>query len=94
MKHLSLLLALATLLVCAQTARAASCYLETTFLPRYDSSNKGSNLNASAMGGIFTGEELRSESGFSYDLRNTVGLKFWQQVVVGFTYNYSRSPSS
>jgi hypothetical protein len=95
MRHLSALFALAALLVCAQTARAAGVYFETTLSPEYASTNRGSQAgNPPQLGGIVNGATLNSESGISYDLRSTLGLKFWEKMVVGFTYGYARSPSS
>lgn len=76
------------LLLSARNSAQAGLYLETTFLPSYSQSNTG----VGALGGNFDGLALNPESGFSYDLRNTLGWVFGTHWLVGFSYNTANAP--
>lgn len=83
----SLLFGVLFLLSSVGTAKAG-VYLESTFLPSYSQSNTG----IGALGGSFDTATVNPESGFSYDLRNTLGWVFGPHFLVGFSYNYANSP--
>jgi hypothetical protein len=74
----------------ASSSAHAGVYLETTFLPAYTQSNTG----VGSLGGTFSsGGDLSAESGFSYDLRATVGYSY-RRFLLGFSYNYLQAPLS
>jgi hypothetical protein len=72
----------------APSAFANGAYLEITGYPIYRQDN-----NSSGLGGGFDGADVASSSAFSYDLRNTLGYTFGDRWLVGFSYNFSNSPS-
>ena len=69
----------------------AKVYIEMTGFPGYSNQNTQETPNA---GGSTDGVALNNNSGFSYDLRTTVGYVFNDQFLVGFNYNYANSPTS
>jgi hypothetical protein len=78
----------------SSSAWGSSFYLESSFFPGYTSNNQISNSGITNLGGSFSGQPLNNQSGFSYDLRNVGGFMFWDRLLVGFDYNYSRAPLS
>jgi hypothetical protein len=80
----------------ADQARASSFYLESTFFPGYNATNPYSdtsnNIQQTPFGGSTSGLAQSAKTGFSIDARNTAGFKLWDRWLVGFTYDYSRTP--
>ncbi|MCM2278935.1 MAG: hypothetical protein NDJ89_12740 [Oligoflexia bacterium] len=64
-------------------------YFEVTAYPVNRESNTGA---LGDMGGSFDGNAVNTESGFSFDLRNTLGVKPIEWLLIGGTYNYGNSP--
>jgi hypothetical protein len=88
-------LAVAALLAVALPVPAASAsqwgpYLEVTAFPSYAQNNKE---GVSEFGGSFGSDPINATSGFSYDLRNTLGVKPTEWLLIGGTLNYASSPS-
>jgi hypothetical protein len=68
---------------------SAQVYFEETFLPVYISENTAQYR----LGGSDTGS-IPTQSGFGYDLRTTLGYTFWDQMIVGLTYQYYKTNST
>ncbi|MCM2324574.1 MAG: hypothetical protein NDJ90_15045 [Oligoflexia bacterium] len=69
-------------------ASAWGPYVEMTAYPAYTESNN----RTSPMGGSMDGSEIKPDTGFSYDLRNTLGVKPVEWLVIGGSFNYASSP--
>lgn len=74
----------------AQMAHA-KVYLEMTGFPHYTGQNTTETPNA---GGSIDGAALNNNTGFSYDLRTTVGYVFNDHFLIGMSYNYANAPSN
>jgi|GEM_PF-3577664 len=77
-------------LLATHTAQAVGPYLEVTGFPGYAEGNEGA---LGRMGGNFDGTTLNSETGFSYDLRTTLGVRIFDWVMIGGSYDYAKTPS-
>lgn len=66
-------------------AQAADVYLESSVAPQFFRTNSESGDRTSY-------SNIQPESGLGFDLRSTLGLVFWSQLLVGFTTNYSVLP--
>ena len=66
----------------SRAQQSGAIYFETTFFPVYVLRNDTSSVT--------TSPGVASESGLGYDFRNTLGYVFWNQLLVGMSYDIYR----
>lgn len=78
-----------TAVLLASPVANAQFYFEETFFPVYILKND----TQYAVGGS-NNADVANESGTGFDFRTTLGWTFWDQMIVGLTYNYYKASTS